>query len=141
MSGDDRLERLKNLVARLEQLPGSVARDRVLGEVRARAVDLDTGFTPRAMLPVDPAGIAGELEPDRRRTRFVAPPATAKVAPTAPSAPPRPVKSPPTLRAPATHAIDLLAADERLCLDEPPPLHAEAPGEQAHRPWQRGLRG
>jgi hypothetical protein len=139
MSGDDRLERLKNLVARLEQLPGSVARDRVLGEVRARAVDLDTGFTPRAMLPVDPAGIPDHLLPDRRSARSAAPRATVEVALMAPSAPPRPVRSPPPLRAPAAHAIDLLAADERLCLDEP--LHAEAPGGQPYRPWQRGLRG
>src|SRR5215218_145910 len=47
-----RVKRLKDLVDRLERLPASPDRDRVLSEVRSRAVDLDTGVMPRAMLPV-----------------------------------------------------------------------------------------
>jgi hypothetical protein len=47
-----RVKRLKDLVERLEQLPASPDRDRILSEVRSRAVDVDTGVTPRAMLPV-----------------------------------------------------------------------------------------
>jgi hypothetical protein len=47
-----RVKRLKDLVELLEQLPASPDRDRVLSEVRSRAVDVDTGVKPRAMLPV-----------------------------------------------------------------------------------------
>ena len=47
-----RVKRLKDLVGLLERLPASPDRDRVLSEVRSRAVDLDTGVRPRAMLPV-----------------------------------------------------------------------------------------
>ncbi len=145
MSGDDRLERLKDLVARLEQLPASDARDRVLGEVRARAVDLDTGVTPRAMLPRDLAGRAVSARSDRRGAHAVPLPAPVKVAPPAPEerAPQLPTWSPAPAAASAASAIhaaiDLLAADERLCLEESP--QAPAPGEQGHRPWARGLRG
>ena len=47
-----RRTRLKELLTRLEQLPASAKRNRMLSEVRSRAVDLDTGVAPRAMLPV-----------------------------------------------------------------------------------------
>jgi len=53
---------LQRLVARLEQLPASPQRERMLGEVRSRVVDLDTGVTPRAMLPLD-APILGSQRP------------------------------------------------------------------------------
>jgi hypothetical protein len=58
--------RLKQLVERLEQLPASPERDRVISEVRSRAVDLDTGVTPRAMLTVD-AAILGPRRPPNKR--------------------------------------------------------------------------
>jgi hypothetical protein len=65
-ASDDRRTRLKRLVARLEQLPASPDRNRMLSEVRSRAVDLDTGVTPRAMLQVD-APILGPARPPSRR--------------------------------------------------------------------------
>jgi hypothetical protein len=61
-----RRTRLKQLVARLEQLPVSAERDRMLSEVRSRAVDLDTGVAPRAMLRVD-APILGPRRPPPER--------------------------------------------------------------------------
>ena len=63
-----RRERLKLLLDRLSQLPDSPERDRVLWEVRSRAVDLDTGVTPRPMLRVQ-APILGPRRqaPQRRR--------------------------------------------------------------------------
>jgi hypothetical protein len=141
MSGDNRLQRLRDLIGRLEQLPESDERDRVIREVRARAVDLDTGVTPRAMLRIDPAGI----RPDRRAAHTAPLPEPAKLA----RATPQKDCPPPALRwsrspmrgvpAPVTHSIDLLAAGERLCLEDSPV--AEAPEETAHRPWARGLRG
>jgi hypothetical protein len=66
LASEDRRRRLKRLVERLEQLPASPARDRMLSEVRSRAVDLDTGVTPRAMLPVD-APILGPRRPPNKR--------------------------------------------------------------------------
>ena len=50
-----RLRRLRDLVAQIEQMPPSPERDRVLDEFRSRAVDVDTGVSPRAMLTVEPA--------------------------------------------------------------------------------------
>jgi hypothetical protein len=62
-----RVERLKDLVERLEPLPAAPDRDRVLSEVRSRAVDLDTGVTPRAMLPVrEPARPPVLAKPPKR---------------------------------------------------------------------------
>ena len=64
-----RIKRLKDLVDMLERLPPSPDRDRVLSEVRSRAVDLDTGVTPRAMLPVrepSPPPVTPKLPVDER---------------------------------------------------------------------------
>jgi len=59
MHTDPRLERLRDLATRLQKLPASEARERMLAEVRSRAVDLDTGVQPRAMLPIEPLSMAG----------------------------------------------------------------------------------
>lgn len=55
MTTQVRLKRLRDLIAQVERTPPSPERDRVLQEIRARAVDVDTGVSPRAMLPVEPA--------------------------------------------------------------------------------------
>jgi hypothetical protein len=127
----ERLQRLKDLVAQLERLPESPDRDRVLAEVRSRAVDVDTGVTPRAMLPV----------------REPTPP---------PSAPkPRPVRHRPPARLvqPARPAVaratteDLgeLLWDDRLSLEDAPELaplpHAAKHSDDSVPPWALGLRG
>jgi hypothetical protein len=57
------------LVARLEQLPASSERDRMLSEVRSRAVDLDTGVEPRAMLTVHAPIFGPRRPPNNRRSR------------------------------------------------------------------------
>ena len=64
-----RRTQLQRLVARLEQLPASPERDRMLSEVRSRAVDLDTGVTPRAMLTVDAPILGPRRPPNSRRSR------------------------------------------------------------------------
>jgi hypothetical protein len=127
---DDRLQRLRDLVARLELLPGSAERDRVLAEVRARAVDIDTGETPRAMLPIDAAMPLPLVKPPQRAPRVI------DVLPY--KRPERPSAAPAVPLAPVTGipSVELLPLDERLCLEEPP-----APAEQAPRPWEQGLRG
>src|SRR5687767_3534008 len=102
-----RIKRLKDLVDQLERLPPSSDRDRVLSEVRSRAVDLDTGVTPRAMLPVreplPPPAVRKPPNCDRASsiTRRAAPPSSAA----------QPVRSG---LATATSA-DL---EQALCLDE-----------------------
>lgn len=47
-----RVKRLREMVDQIEQLPVSPDRDRLLSEVRSRAVDVDTGVRPRAILPL-----------------------------------------------------------------------------------------
>jgi len=131
----NRLQRLRDLVAQLERLPGSEERDRVLSEVRARAVDLDTGETPRAMLPIDPEVLPPELS--KPSPRAIAPrkdlvaayePRPARIA-AAQAAPLVPATAMPRIHEP-------VALDERLSLEESP-----APQSQAPRPWRQGLRG
>src|SRR3954470_614615 len=49
MNDRDRLEQLRGLLDRLERMPASADRDWMLGEVRARAVDVETGVRPAAV--------------------------------------------------------------------------------------------
>ena len=128
----NRLQRLRDLVARLEQLPGSEERDRVLSEVRARAVDLDTGETPRAMLPIDPEVLPPELGKPSPRANTPRKDLVATFRPRIAAAQAAPLV--PATAMPRIH--ELLAIDERLSLEESP-----APQSQAPRPWRQGLRG
>ena len=52
MTRAGRVKRLRDLIAEIELLPVSPERDRLLSEFRSRAVDVDTGVAPRAMLPM-----------------------------------------------------------------------------------------
>ena len=121
----DRIMKLKELVDRLEALPASPDRDRVLAEVRSRAVDLDTGVAPRAMLPMRepvppvPGQPKRHQAPDAGRT------------PPPPRAPlvPRPARTP-------NNAEDFSFAGELLSLDDSLPL-SPLPDVA---PWARGLR-
>jgi hypothetical protein len=121
-----RIQRLKELVDRLEQLPPSPDRDRVLAEVRSRAVDLDTGVKPRAMLPArEPL----PSQPDR--------PAPRPATDAAPTPPPvrRPVAPPPTRT--LTGRENFFFAGELLSLDDDPLPLSQLPDVA---PWARGLR-
>jgi hypothetical protein len=132
MNDRDRLEQLRALLVRLERMPASAERDWMLGEVRARAVDVETGETSVAMRA--PAGDGAEPEP--------------------PAAPPRRPRRRPPSRRPAARAawdaprfraatpapshervVDLLEQGGVLCLDDQP-----AVTDGASRPWSRGLR-
>jgi hypothetical protein len=137
MSSEHRLRRLKELLARIEQLPASSERERMLAEVRARVVDVDTGVTPRAMLPVDtvptlPATDLDRRPRERRKSVPVTPPEA--VSPSAAR----------TTTAGLSAAEDrewlsLVATNEVLSLDNSAPLSSA--GEHDRRPWTRGLRG
>jgi hypothetical protein len=151
MSSEHRLRRLRELLNRIEQLPASSETERMLREVRARLVDVDTGVTPRPMLPVDP---------DPMLATGPGPP-TAH-APKAPARPPvdhdrgRREGPPPGRRKPVHTAataglalagdrgwLSLVASDEVLSLDDASPLLPAGEARAGHdsRPWRRGLRG
>jgi hypothetical protein len=49
MESAERVRRLRDLADRLDRLPATEERDRMLRKVRARAVDLDTGVTRLAL--------------------------------------------------------------------------------------------
>jgi hypothetical protein len=133
----ERVKRLKELVDRLERLPASEDRDRVLREVRSRAVDLDTGVAPRAMLPVrEPIPTRVPAEPAPRRDRPITVTRTTAARP-----PRRAVETPPP---PAAGSAGQkaheawLAIDRVLSLEDSPEPEAQTP---AVPPWTLGLRG
>jgi hypothetical protein len=129
MANGRRVKRLQELIAEIELLPPSPDRDRLLSEFRSRAVDLDTGVTPRAMLPI-------RVIPETRTPREN----TARVAPPAPPSPPAPATEvvPPS----RVHEVkEQFALDERLTLDDAPRPPVRTRGDGALAPWTLGLRG
>jgi hypothetical protein len=131
-----RVKRLKDLVQLLEQLPASPDRDRVLSEVRSRAVDVDTGVTPRAMLPVRepaPPPVAPKL-PNRDRAS-----STTQAAPPPPAPAVEPAH-PAFATDPSTDLEHTLRVDGRLSLEDSSLPHIRAHGNRAVPPWTLGLR-
>jgi hypothetical protein len=124
---EQRVKRLKDLVDRLERLPPSEDRDRVLREVRSRAVDLDTGVAPRAMLPV-----REPIPP-----RVLAPPAPKPYRPRAITQI-RPVETAPRAVA-AKDDDEWPSVGALLSLEDAPEPDAQAPGAVPR--WTLGLRG
>jgi hypothetical protein len=116
----ERVKRLKDLIDTVMRLPESPDRDRLLSEIRSRAVDVDTGVAPRAMLPplFEPTQAAAAA-PKRRNV-----------------APPRRSAQP----TPALHSQDwseVFNGAAHLSLDDSP---SRDDGRTA-RPWTLGLRG
>ena len=149
MNDRDRLEQLRVLRARLERMPASAGRDWMLGEVRARAVDVETGVKPAAMrsLPGDDAEAEIPAAPEASRRGAVetvpSPRPRRRPTPRRPAASARRATAatqplPATTRQRAAHdsVIDLLAQDGVLCLDDQP-----AAGDRTSRTWSVGLRG
>jgi hypothetical protein len=136
MNERDRLDQLRGLRDRLERMPTSTDRDWMLAQVRARAVDVETGA------PADPVRARPEPEaaPPAERPASTAPVKTPRRR-ASPAKRARPVR--PAPRIPAgpvrtrTHheSVDLLEQGGVMCLDDPP-----AAGAGAGRPWSRGLR-
>jgi hypothetical protein len=125
----ERLKRLKDLVDQLERLPASPHRDRVLAEVRSRAVDVDTGVTPRAMLPVrEPTPPPAPPKPRPERYQPYRPGAVTRTP-----SPARPVQPAPPV---ATDDLNALLWDDRLSLEDSPELP-----DGSVPPWTLGLRG
>lgn len=145
MLNDERLKRLKDLVARLEQLPPSPERDRVLTDARARAVDVDTGETTRPMRDVDAdlAAIARDATRSARPAAPGAPPPAAAPAPAPLLRPERPApvwaERLPALDEGAPDPFEIEDADDWvLNVEEDDLPQPEAPHA---RPWTLGLRG
>jgi hypothetical protein len=137
-----RVKRLREMVDQIERLPVSPDRDRLLSEVRSRAVDVDTGVTPRAILPLrepEPEPVLSR-RPKRERstsiTRLATPPAAPAVefARSASAASSRymPLEQLPWL-------------DGRLSLEDslqPSPVpEVRSRGGRPVPPWTLGLRG
>jgi hypothetical protein len=163
MSDGTRLQRLHLVRARLERLPASAHRDWMLSEVRARAVDVETGAQPRSMRQFDAEAAIPPRETaepqsakvDRSpppRTRAAARPARRPtdirhVAAQAVSAPPG-AAIPPTpdaVVAPScagrADSVDLLEHGGVLCLDEVSLGASLTVPYTSSPPWARGLRG
>jgi hypothetical protein len=139
-----RLKRLRELLAKLERLPESPERERMLREVRARVVDVDTGETPRAMLAAD-----GAAEPASEPPRRVAGAPAPRAVPAAqrgrvPVEPP-PGRVEPAAGRPLPPGVADLApqfpVDELLSLDESAAVLPGRDGRGEPAPWTRGLRG
>ena len=135
----ERLKRLKDLVDQLERLPASPDRDRILSEVRSRAVDVDTGVTPRAMLPMrEPTPPPSSPKPRPKRYRPGA--VTRTPSPARPVQPARPA-----VPSAAADGLGVLLWDDRLSLEDSPELaplpHAPRNPDGSVPPWAFGLRG
>ena len=131
-----RVKRLKDLADLLERLPASSDRDRVLSEVRSRAVDIETGVTPHAMRPVrEPAPPpVPPMQPKRDRAS-----STTGRRPR----PPAPAVDPGHSAFATDPSKDLeqtLGVHERLSLEDSPLPHIRAHGNRAVHRWTRGLR-
>jgi hypothetical protein len=141
MATGRRLKQLKDMVDRIERLPASEVRDRLLSEVRSRAVDVDTGVTPRAMLPLrEPAPPAMLRRPPKRnRTTIIS-----RAAPQ----PPTPAVEP-ARRSPAPGREEepqqSVWLDDRLSLEDTlqlsPLPYIRVRGNRTVPPWTFGLRG
>ena len=141
MGNDHRLRRLRELLARIEQLPASAETERMLSEVRARIVDVDTGETTRAMLPVDPlpTPATDSGAPTARAPKAVAPKrkVVATRAETGAHSGAR-TRTGGLSAAEDREWLALVATNDVLSLDDSTSL---APPGDDRRPWRRGLRG
>ena len=144
MNDRDRLEQLRALLVRLERMPASAGRDRILREVRARAVDVETGVRPATMRAWSEDGAEPEIPkaPGKRGPRPAPRRPVARAtwggalrvgpAPPASCQPPAAARQ----RDVRESVVDLLEQGGVLCLDDQ--LTA---AEVTSRRWSSGLRG
>ena len=141
MATGRRVERLKDMVNRIERLPASEVRDRLLSEVRSRAVDVDTGVTPRAMLPLrEPAPPPTLRRPPKRdRTTIIS-----RAAPQPPTAAVEPARRSPAAGS-GKDPRQSVWLDDRLSLEDTlqlsPLPYVRVRGNRTVPPWTFGLRG
>jgi hypothetical protein len=134
-----RVKRLRELVAQIELLPVSPERDRLLSEFRSRAVDVDTGVTPRAMLPVREPALAQVVRRPPQRHKA---PSIARMAPR-PPAPAVEFARPASAASRSKNLEEPFWVNERLPLEDSLRLSPLPHGRtrRAVRSWTLGLRG
>ena len=129
MTRAGRVKRLKELIVEIESLPASVERDRLLSEFRSRAVDVDTGVAPRAMLPM------AERAPDAVRAGRL--PRKSSPVPEIAAEPQSPAPADGREEDPG----DRFGVADWLSLDDPAPAPVRTRRGRAVPPWTLGLRG
>ncbi len=137
MATGQRVQRLRDMVDRLERLPASPDRDRLLGEVRSRAVDVDTGVTPRSMLPMREPEPEPVMPSPAKRERAKA---TRRVAARTPAPAPRLARVS-GASSPARNPDQWPPLGDRLSLEDTLQPHVQVSGHRAVPPWTLGLRG
>jgi hypothetical protein len=136
-----RVQRLRDMVDQIERLPASPDRDRLLSEIRSRAVDVDTGVTPRSMLPLrepepDPEPAAVMPRPAKReRAKIIRPAAPRTPAPSAELAARSGAASP------TEHPEQWPSLSGRLSLEDTLQPQVRVSGNRTVPPWTLGLRG
>lgn|SRR5215208_5750200 len=162
LSADDRLTRLRTLVAQLERLPASPKTEWMLAQARARLVDVETGETPQALRPLDVGSPVGAPGPPAQEAADAA--QAERPRQHAPKAP-EPLRAPPAQPsmaavealepddgeapkdaaapvAPSDFGAAVFGVDGLLSLEDAPAHDPPADdGEPRSRPWRRGLRG
>ncbi len=141
MATQGRIQRLRDMVAQIERLPESPERDRLLSEVRSRAVDVDTGVSPRAMLPLrepPPPPLTVLPRPAKRdNARFIRRVVPRTPAPAVESARHRSAAAGPPMPPERSFLLD-----DYLSLEDAPSLPDIRVGDDlAAAPWTFGLRG
>jgi hypothetical protein len=140
MATGRRVKRLRDLVAQIELLPVSPDRDRLLSEFRSRVVDVDTGVTPRAMLPLREPALAPVLRRPPQRDRA---PSITRMAPP-PPAPAVEFARPASAASRSKNLEEPLLVDERRSLEDSlglsPLFHVRTRSERAVPSWTLGLR-
>ena len=141
MASGRRVQRLRAMVDQIERLPESPDRDRLLREVRCRAVDVDTGVTPHAMRPLREPPPAPVLpRPAKRaRAKIIRRAVPRTPAPAVESARPSSAASPSKNPEQSFCPADRLSLEDTLQLSPLP--HVRVRGNRAAPPWTFGLRG
>ena len=149
MNDRARLEQIRALRDRLERLPASPRRDRILDDVRRRAVDVESNMPTAPMRPLE----------SEDEVRLPEPPTSHTSVPDPSRA--RPMRrATPTTTHPARIRTDFtrvrtsaagaratiptatpLQAGVRLCLDDDVALSSGLDGRRPVADWTRGLRG
>ena len=139
MATEPRIQRLRDMVDQLERLPASPDRDRLLSEVRSRAVDVDTGVTPRSVLPMrepDPEPEPVTTRPRKRGRVTLA----RRVAPWTPAPSAGSARRSDAART-TNDPEPWPALGVHLSLEDAPQPLVRVSGNRAVPPWTLGLRG
>ena len=141
MATGPRVQRLRDMVDQIERLPASADRDRLLSEIRSRAVDVDTGVTPRSMLPLrepepEPEPAAVTPRPAKREKAKI----IKRAAPWTP-APSAEFVARSAAAGPTEHPEQWPLLTGRLSLDDRLQPQVRVSGNRTVPPWTLGLRG